>query len=64
MLLKNLINNLPGVKKKIVIKGLSVNSKDIKEGYIFFAIKGNRRNGEKYIKEAIDYVNKNLNKHS
>ena len=54
MLLKNLINNLPGVKKKIVIKGLSVNSKDIKEGYIFFAIKGNRRNGEKYIKEAID----------
>jgi len=54
MLLKNLINNLPEDKKKFVIKGLSVNSKDIKKGYIFFAIKGNKHNGEKYIQEAID----------
>jgi MurE/MurF fusion protein len=54
MLLKNLIKNIPKEKKKIVIKGLSVNSKKIKKGYIFFAIKGNSRNGEKYIKEAID----------
>ena len=54
MLLKNLINNLPEDKKKIVIKGLSVNSKEIKKGFIFFAIKGNKHNGEKYIKEAIN----------
>jgi MurE/MurF fusion protein len=54
MLLKNLINNLPEDKKKISIKGLSVNSKDVKKGYIFFAIKGGKSNGEKYIKEAID----------
>ena len=54
MLLKNLINNLPEDKKKIEIKGLSVNSKDIKKGYIFFAIKGSKHNGEKYIEEAIN----------
>ena len=54
MLLKNLINNLPEDKKKTVIKGLSVNSKEVKKGYIFFAIKGNKHNGEKYIKEAIN----------
>ena len=47
MLLKNLINNLPEDKKKIEIKGLSVNSKEIKKGYIFFAIKGSKHNGEK-----------------
>jgi len=53
MLLKNLINNLPEDKKKITIKGLSANSKEIKKGYIFFAIKGVKHNGEKHIKEAI-----------
>ena len=54
MLLKNLINNLPKDKKKIAIKGLSSNSKEVKKGYIFFAIKGNKNNGERFIKEAID----------
>ena len=53
MLLKNLINNLPEDKKDIIIKGLSVNSKKVKKGYIFFAIKGTKSNGEKYINEAI-----------
>ena len=54
MLLKNLINNLPEDKKKIVITGLSTNSKKVKKGHIFFAIKGNINNGENFIKEAID----------
>ena len=54
MLLKNLINNLPEDKKKIIIKGLSTNSKEIKKDFIFFAIKGNKSNGERFIKEAID----------
>ena len=54
MLLKNLINNIPEDKKKIIIKGLSINSKEVKNGYIFFAIKGNNSNGEKFIKEAIN----------
>jgi MurE/MurF fusion protein len=54
MLLKNLTNNLPKDKENIIIKGLSTNSKEIRKGYIFFAIKGKKSNGEKYIKEAID----------
>ena len=54
MLLKKLINNLPEQKKKIVITGLSTNSKKVKKGYIFFAIKGHNGNGEKYINEAIN----------
>ena len=54
MLLKNLISNIPEEKKKIKITGLSTNSKEVKKGYIFFAIKGNNYNGEKFIKEAIN----------
>ena len=54
MLLKNLINNLPEKKKKIKILGLSTDSKKVKQGYIFFAIKGNNSNGEKFIQEAIN----------
>ena len=54
MLLKNLINNIPEEKKEVSITGLSTNSKEIKKGYIFFAIKGNNSNGEKFIKEAIN----------
>ena len=54
MLLKNLINNLQEKKKRIVITGLSTNSKEVKPGHIFFAIKGNNINGEKFIKEAVN----------
>ena len=54
MLLKTLIKYLPNKKKNIEVKGLAINSKKIKKNYIFFAIKGNRLNGEKYINEAID----------
>ena len=39
MLLKNLINNIPEDKKKIIIKGLSINSKEVKNGYIFLLSK-------------------------
>ena len=53
MLLKNLINSLPEEKKKIIITGLSTNSKEVKRGHIFFAIKGKNSNGEKFIGEAI-----------
>ena len=53
MLLKNLINNLPEEIKEITITGLSSNSKEVKRGHIFFAIKGTKNNGEKYVKEAI-----------
>ena len=53
MLLKKLINKLSKDKKKIEVKGLASNSKNVKEGFIFFAIKGYKTNGEKYISEAI-----------
>ena len=53
MLLKKIIKNLPKAKKKIRIKGLEINSKKVKKGYIFFAIKGQKFNGEKFIEEAI-----------
>ena len=38
MLLKNLIKGIPKEKKKIVISGLSSNSKEVKRNNIFFAI--------------------------
>ena len=54
MLLKNLIKNISKDKKNTIISGLSTNSNEVKRNYIFFAIKGNRLNGEKYIKKAIE----------
>ena len=54
MLLKTLIKNLPKEKKKIKISGLAINSKKVKKDYIFFAIKGDQFNGEKFINEAIN----------
>ena len=53
MLLKNLIKETTEDKKKILISGLSTNSKEIKKNFIFFAIKGNKFNGEQFINEAV-----------
>ncbi len=53
MLLNRLIKNLPKEKKNIDIKGLEVNSKNVKNGFIFFAIRGQKVNGEKYISESV-----------
>ena len=54
MLLKNLIKNISKDKKDIIVSGLSTNSEEIKKNYIFFAIRGNKINGEKFIKDAIN----------
>ena len=54
MLLKNLIKNIPEEKRNLVVSGLSLNSSKVKKNYIFFAIKGNKFNGEKFIEEAIN----------
>ena len=35
------------------IRGLALDSRKTKKGYLFFAIKGSKFNGEKYIQEAI-----------
>ena len=42
------------IEKDIDIKGISINSKEVKEGYLFVAIKGYIRDGHDYIKEAIN----------
>ena len=44
---------LEPTKKKFHVKGLSINSQSVKRGFIFFAIKGLKSNGEKYIAEAV-----------
>jgi UDP-N-acetylmuramyl tripeptide synthase len=49
MLLKNLIKNYPINFKKLKIKGLAIDSRDVKKGFIFFGIKGNNLYGEFYI---------------
>ena len=54
MLLKNLIKFSNIKYKKKNIKGLAINSNEVKKEFIFFAIKGNKTNGENYIKEAIN----------
>ena len=53
MYLEKLIKQLPQEKKKIKIRGLAINSKKIKKGFIFFAIKGEKNNGEKFIEESV-----------
>ena len=53
MLLKNLIKDIPIEKKYIKISGISTNNEDVKKNHIFFAIKGNKNNGEKFINDAI-----------
>ncbi len=53
MLLKNLIKNIPKTKENINISGISTNSKEIKKNFIFFALQGNKTNGEKFIQEAV-----------
>jgi len=53
MLLKKIIKNIPTSIQKINIKGLSLDSRQIKKNYLFFAIKGTKHNGENYIAHAI-----------
>ena len=53
MLLGNYFTNLDNNKKKIFFSGISFNSKDIKKDNIFFAIKGNHFDGNKFISIAI-----------
>ncbi len=53
MLLGNYFTNINNSKKKIFFSGISFNSKDIKKDNIFFAIKGNHFDGNKFISIAI-----------
>ena len=43
--------------KNIKLKGVSTNSKDIKDNFLFGAIKGKKFNGENFIKDLILFKN-------
>ena len=57
MELKKMLIGLEGLKVKgtldLDIKGIERNSKEVKEGYLFIAIKGFSADGHKYIEDAI-----------
>ena len=53
MLLKKLIKSCPEDIMKIDISGLAIDSRNVKKGNIFFALKGSKLNGEKFITNAI-----------
>ena len=40
------------ILNKLIIKNISINSKSIKKNDVFFAIKGKKRDGNKYVSEA------------
>ena len=60
MELKKLLVGIDGIKAKgnldIDIEAIESNSKNIKNGYVFVAIKGYKEDGHKYINEAIEIV--------
>ena len=43
--------------KNFAVKGISFNSKAIKENFIFAVVKGSKDNGEKYLKDLIKLNN-------
>ena len=53
MLLKKLIKNCPYKLSNIYVKGLSSDTRKIKKGDLFFALKGSKTNGEKFIRQAL-----------
>jgi len=53
MLLGNYFQNIKATYKKFSFSGISFNSTQIKKNHIFFAIKGNKVDGNKFIPSAI-----------
>ncbi len=53
MLLKKLIKNCPKKLSNIKVKGLSSDTRKLKKGDLFFALKGSQNNGQKFINEAL-----------
>ncbi len=53
MLLKDYFPNLHKKYYKLSFKGIAFNSKQVKQGYIFFAFKGSKTDGSFFIKDAI-----------
>ena len=53
MLLKKLIKNCPNKLLNIKVKGLSSDTRKLKKGDLFFALKGSQNNGEKFVHQAL-----------
>ena len=53
MLLKKLIKICPKNLFSIKVKGLSSDTRSLKKGDLFFALKGSQNNGEKFINQAL-----------
>ncbi len=53
MLLKKLIKNCPKKLSFIKVKGLSSDTRSLKKGDLFFALRGSQYNGGKFIDEAL-----------
>ena len=53
MLLKKLIKNCPKKLSNIKVKGLSSDTRNLKKGELFFALKGSLNNGEKFMYHAL-----------
>ena len=53
MLLKDYFPNLQSKYNKLSFTGIAFNSKEVKKGNIFFAIKGNNTDGNYFIDDAI-----------
>ena len=53
MLLKKLIKNCPKKLSFIKVKGLSSDTRSLKKGDLFFALRGSKYNGGKFIDEAL-----------
>ena len=53
MLLKKLIKICPKNLFNIKVKGLSSDTRSLKRGDLFFALKGSQNNGEKFINQAL-----------
>ena len=58
MYLGSLLKSIDNKYKKISIRGICFNSKKVKKRDVFFAIKGNKKKGSKFINEAIYKGNK------
>ena len=53
MLVGKFFRNIHQKNRNHYFSGLSFNSKNVKKNNIFFAIKGTKINGNKFIKEAV-----------
>ena len=52
----NLLQIYPNLNISCEVLGVTSNSKKVRKNFIFVAIKGKKKNGKKFIKEALDQI--------